>query len=236
MKKLSSLSVFFPFWNEESNIEQVIEKALSVIDSLALVWEIIIVDDGSEDKTLEKAKKLAQNHKNIVIVSHHPNRGYGSALKEGFIHAKYDYVLFNDGDGQFDFSQTTKFIEKIDTYDIVIGYRKKRQDHFIRHVLMNLLKIWDFLLFGFHVKDIDCGFKMFRKSALEKIGAPRSEGAMVTTEILVKAKRKKLKIGEVEVSHFPRKHGSSSGGNLSVVIRAILESFILYWDIQNKRF
>ena len=234
--KLSSLSVFFPFWNEQDNIENVVENALKVVDQIADKWEIIIVDDGSEDKTLEKAQKLAKLHKNIVVVSHTPNRGYGAALKEGFSHARYEYVVFNDGDGQFDFSEVTKFADKIQSCDLVIGYRKKRQDHLMRHILMNLLKIWDFMLFRLHVRDIDCGFKMFRKTALDSIGTLRSEGAMITTEILVKAKRKKLKMGEVEVSHFRRKHGSSTGGNIPVVMRAMLESLMLYWDIHNKRF
>lgn len=236
MKKLSALSVFFPFWNEEATIEEVIKNALRVVDSVAEKWEIIIVDDGSEDKTLQIAQKLAKENKNIVVISHEPNRGYGAALKEGFSHAKYEYVVFNDGDGQFDFGEITKFVEKIPSCDLVIGYRKKRQDHVMRHILMNLLKVWDYALFGFYVRDIDCGFKMFKKSALESIGTLRSEGAMITTELLVKAKRRKLKIGEVEVSHFPRIHGNSTGGNIPVVIRAILESFILYWDIYNKRF
>lgn len=234
--KLSSLSVFFPFWNEEANIEDVVAKALAVVDSVANKWEIIIVDDGSSDNTLKIAKKLADQNKNISVVSHTPNRGYGSALREGLMNAQYEYVVFNDGDGQFDFAEVTKFVEKIQTCDLVIGYRKKRQDHLMRHILMNLLKIWDFVLFRFHVRDIDCGFKMFRKSALESIGSLRSEGAMITTEILVKAKRKKLKMGEVEVSHFPRKYGSSTGGNIPVVMRAMLESLMLYWDIHNKRF
>ncbi|MBU2632261.1 glycosyltransferase family 2 protein, partial [Patescibacteria group bacterium] len=100
---------------------------------------------------------------------------------------------------------------------------------------MNLLKIWDFVFFRFYFRDIDCGFKMFKKSALEKILPFRSEGAMITTEILAKAKRKKLRIDQVMVSHFPRKYGDQSGGNLRVVVRAIGESFILWSDLRNER-
>lgn len=236
MNKLNSLSIFFPFWNEEKNIEHVVASALRIVPTIANKWEILMVDDGSSDKTLEIAQKLAEKNRNLKVVSHKPNRGYGAALREGFMNAQYDYVVFTDGDGQFDFSQISRFIEKIGKADMVIGYREKRRDHPLRHFLMNLLKIWDIVFFGFHFRDIDCGFKMFKKSALDKIMPLKSEGAMITTEILVKAKKKKLNIVEVEVSHHPRIYGDQSGGNFPVVIRAILESFILWWDMKNGRF
>ena len=202
--KLPELSIFFPFWNEQDNIEKVVKKAIPVAEKLAEKWEIIMVDDGSSDKTLEIAKRLASQDKRLIAVSHEKNRGYGAALKTGFEKARYEFVVFNDGDGQFDFSESSRFIEKINKADIVIGFRKKRLDNPFRHILMNLLKIWDFVFFGFRFKDIDCGFKFFRKEALLEIMPFKSEGAMITTEILARAKRKKLRIDQVEVSHYKR--------------------------------
>lgn len=236
MKKLDSLSIFFPFWNEEDNIEKVVKSAIPVAERVANKWEIIMVDDGSSDKTFEIAQKLNRDDTRLRLVSHQPNRGYGAALKEGFANAHYNLIVFADGDGQFDFSEVTRFIKKIKEADIVIGYRKKRIDHPFRHILMNLLKIWDFIFFGFYFRDIDCGFKMFKKSAIDKILPFKSEGAMITTEILAKAKRKGLKIREAEVSHYPRIYGDQSGGNLRVIIRAVRESFALWWDIKHERF
>lgn len=233
--KVPQLSIFFPFWNEEKNIENVIIKAISVAEKVAQKWEIIIVDDGSSDRTLDIAKRLTKEFKNVRLVSHQPNRGYGAALKDGFRSASYNIVAFIDGDGQFDFSQVTKFLEKMEDADIVIGYRKKRRDNITRHTLMYLLKAWDLVFFGLYFKDIDCGFKMFRREALDAIMPLQSEGAMITTEILVKARLKRLRIVEVEVLHYPRKYGDQSGGNLYVVIRAILESFTLWWNIMNGR-
>lgn len=235
-KKLKELSIFFPFWNEEKNIERVVTSAIPIAQEYAEKWEIIMVDDGSKDKTFSIAEKLAKTYKNLRVVSHFPNRGYGSALKEGFAHAQYNTIVFVDGDGQFDFNELEKFIYVIEDSDIVIGYRKKRRDNIARHILMYMLKIWDYIFFRFHFKDIDCGFKMFKREALEKIMPLRSEGAMITTEILAKATRKKLKIKQVEVHHYPREYGAQSGANISVVIRAVLESFILWWDIKNSRF
>lgn len=238
MQKLPELSIFFPFWNEEENIQKVVKSAIPIANKVAAKWEIIMVDDGSTDKTLEIAKKLSAKDKRLRVISHQPNRGYGAALNSGFTHAKYKYIVFTDGDMQFDFKEITKFVEKISDADLVIGFRKKRRDKNIlkRLLLMYLLKIHVFILFGIYFRDIDCAFKMIRKSAVNEIMPIRSEGAMVSTEILAKAKRKKLRIKEVGVTHYPREHGSQSGANFQVVLRAIFESSILWWDIKNGRF
>jgi glycosyltransferase involved in cell wall biosynthesis len=231
MHKVSELSVFFPFWNEQDNIETVIKKAISVLQKVVDKWEIIMVDDGSSDKTLEIAKNLAKQDLRLSVVSHEKNRGYGAALKTGFAKAKYDLIVFNDGDGQFDLSEVTKFLERIGNADVVIGYRKKRLDNPFRHILMNMLKVWDLVFFGFHFKDIDCGFKLFKKEALNKILPFKSEGAIITTEILARAKKAHLKITQVEVSHYPRIYGNQSGGNLRVILRAVKESLLLWKDL-----
>ena len=236
MSKVPELSIFFPFWNEEKNIEKVVKEAIPVAKQVATKWEILMVDDGSSDNTLEKAKALAKSDpQHLRVISHQPNRGYGAALKSGLEEAKYDLVVFTDGDGQFDFSEITKFLEKISSADIVIGSRVKRVDHPFRHLLMNLLKIWDFIFFGFYFKDIDCGFKLFKRSALKKIMPLQSEGAMITTEILARAKSARLTIVEVDVHHYPRKFGDQSGGNLRVIIRAIVESLRLWKNLHYGR-
>src|SRR3989338_7007873 len=234
-KKVPALSIFFPFWNEEKNIEKVVEAAVLVARKISEKWEMILIDDGSSDNTLEILKRLAIGNSNIRVITHETNRGYGAALRSGFEKSKYDLIVFTDGDGQFDFSQVNKFLKKIEKSDIVIGYRKKRFDNPIRHVLMNLLKIWDLVFFRFLYRDIDCGFKMFKKDALQKILPFKSEGAMITTEILAKAKRAKLKISQVEVSHYPRIYGDQSGGNLRVIVRAVKESFALWWEFHYGR-
>lgn len=238
MQKLPELSIFFPFWNEEKNIDKVVQIALKVAPTIAKKWEILLIDDGSSDHTLQRAEKLATSHPQVKVIHHRVNRGYGAALRSGFEHTKYDYIVFVDGDLQFDFAEVTKFVEQIPLADIVIGFRKKRRDQklFKRLLLMNLLKIWDFILFGFYFRDIDCGFKMFKREALDKIGTLRSEGAMITTEILAKATKKKLKIVQVGVEHYPRRYGTQTGANIFVIIRAILESLTLYSDIQSKRY
>jgi len=236
MKKVTELSIFFPLWNEEENVEKVVNDAIPVAERVANKWEIIMIDDGSSDHTAKICEKLAKKDGRLSLISHQPNRGYGAALRAGFENAKYGLIVFTDGDRQFDFSEVSKFLEKSNNAGIVIGFRKKRRDHFIRHILMSMLKIWDFIFFRIYFKDIDCGFKMFKKEALQKIMPFRSEGAMITTEILAKAKKKKIKIEEVEVTHYSRKYGDQSGANFEVLLRAVFESFILWWDIKNARF
>ena len=236
-KKVPQLSIFFPFWNEQDNIEKTVKDAIPIAKKIAKEWEIIMVDDGSSDKTLKIAQIIAKDDKRLRVVSHQPNRGYGAALTAGLTNARYDLIVFTDGDGQFDFSEVTKFLDKIDSADMVIGYRQKRRDRklFKRLLLMNLLKVGDFLLFRFYFRDIDCGFKIFKKEAIEKLMPLRSEGAMITTEILAKARKKNLKIKEVGVTHYPRKLGHQTGAEFSVIIRAVLESLILWYDLHYGR-
>lgn len=216
-------------------MRQVVSDAIPVASRVANQWEIVIVDDGSDDKTAQVAQDIASKDNRIRVISHTKNRGYGAALKTGLESAKYETVVFTDGDGQFDFSQVDRFIPKIKDYDLVIGFREKRRDNLIRHVLMNMLKVWDFIFFGFKFKDIDCGFKMFRKEAIAKISPLRSEGAMITTEILAKSRKKNLKIAEVSVDHFPRRVGKQNGADLFVISRAVFESLILWGEMRSGR-
>lgn len=231
-KKVPSLSVFFPFYNEEANIEKVVKKAIPIIENLADKWEIIMVNDGSKDKTEDVGKRLESDNPNLRLISHHPNQGYGGALRSGFYSAKYDLIAFTDGDGQFDIKEITRFLDKIDKADLVIGYRINRRDPPHRRLIQLLFHTWDFILFGFTFKDIDCGFKMIKKEALYRIPKLFSGGAMITTELLAKAKKEKLKIAQVPVHHYPRLSGKQTGGNIKVIIRAVKETFQLRLALQ----
>ncbi len=108
-KKISELSIFFPFWDEEANVVQVVEDAIKVAKKIAVKWEIIMVNDGSTDGTLQSMRNLAKKHEHVRYISHEINRGYGAALRSGFEKARYEFVVFTDGDGQFNFSEIDKF-------------------------------------------------------------------------------------------------------------------------------
>lgn len=231
--KIDSLSVFFPAYNEEGNIVLTVKKAEEVLENLKIKnWEIIIVNDGSNDKTGEKAEILAKENKNIRVISQ-PNGGYGMALRSGYYHAKYPHIVYTDSDGQFDFSEVTNFIEKIDEADLVIGYRIKRSDPFIRLVFAKGWAISLYIFFGFWLKDVDCGFKMINKKVLEKIPPLEStRGGMINAELVIKARNAGFKIAQVGVNHYPRLAGKPTGASLRVVIRSFLDLFKLWWKIK----
>ncbi len=221
-QKCTSLTVILPAFNEEQNIGTLIELARRVLPDLAETWEIIIVDDGSHDATGAICDELAAVHPQVHTIHHSTNRGYGAALKSGIIAAKHDLIFFTDSDGQFDLKELRQLIRWSDEYQIVAGYRKKRQDP--PHRLINALA-WNVLVrivLGVKVRDIDCAFKLFRREVFNRVQI-RSVGAMVNTEVLAQAMRLGMRIHEVEVTHFPRQHGKPSGANVRVILKAFRE-------------
>ncbi|MDO8669057.1 MAG: glycosyltransferase family 2 protein [Candidatus Buchananbacteria bacterium] len=159
---INQLSVFFPCINEEGNIENTVRKAEEVLNKLKLKYEIIIIDDGSTDRTGQIADGLARKNSNIRVIHHPKNLGYGEALKSGFYNARYDIIVYTDGDGQFDFSEVSEFLEKIKDNDVVLGYRIKRQDPFLRKLFGKGWKLTLLAFFRITFNDVDCGFKMVR--------------------------------------------------------------------------
>jgi glycosyltransferase involved in cell wall biosynthesis len=231
-KMISELSVFLPAFNEEENTERTVLYTKNVLGKVAEKWELIIVDDGSKDRTGEIADKLSKKYSpNVRAIHNNPNRGYGGALQSGLYASKYDWIAFTDIDGQFDFSEITKFIEKQKetNADLVIGYYKKRQ---VSKSVIITSKIWElivFILFGLHVKDIDCGFKLLSKRVIKKIPHLQSErGAFISSELLIKSKKFGFKIVEIPVTHLPRKSGKPTGRNIKVIINSFIDLISLW--------
>lgn len=233
--KLKELSVFFPAYNEEANIAMTVEKALKVLPNVASKWEVIIVDDGSKDKTPQISDKLAKANKNVRVVHHNPNRGYGGSFKTGFLESKYSWITFTDSDGQFDLAEITNFIDtqRKTKADIVIGYYKKRQ---VPKSKILTSKMWEylvFLFFGLKVRDIDCGFKFVSKKVVNSVFPLESErGAFVSSEFLIKAKKKGFKIVEIPVTHYPRVAGKGSGRDLAVIFKSFEDLFKLWLKLR----
>lgn len=230
-KQIPSLSVFFPSYNEEKNIKSTVLKAKKVLLEVADKWEIIIVNDGSKDNTGKIAKELSSQDTRIRVVTHNPNRGYGAAFKSGLYNAKYPWIAFTDSDGQFDFSEVTNFIkkQKETNADMVIGFYKKRQ---VSKTKIITSKMWEyavFLLFGLKVHDIDCGFKFISKKVVDALPGLESErGAFISSEFLIKARKKGFKIVEIPVTHYPRTAGQGTGRNVDVIIQSFKDLFKLW--------
>lgn len=231
---MDSISVFFPTYNEEGNIKNTVIKAVKVLEKGFKKWEIIIVNDGSKDRTKEIADELGKKDLRIRVISHPENRGYGASLQSGFYNSKYNWIAFTDSDGQFDFSEIDIFIKKQaeTNSDLVIGYYKKRQVSKFKIITSKMWEISVMILFGLSVKDIDCGFKLLKKDVIKKIPKLESErGAFISSEFLIKAKKAGFKIVEVAVTHYPRTQGKGTGRDLTVIIKSFVDLYRLWWKL-----
>jgi glycosyltransferase involved in cell wall biosynthesis len=228
--RVPRLSYFFPAHNEEANLEGLVAEALETLPSIAETFEIIAVDDGSRDGTPEIADRLAAAHPDIVRVVHHEvNRGYGGALRSGFEASRYELLCFTDGDRQFrieDLARLTSRLAEPDSPDVVVGYRIKRADPFIRIAYARTYKLANRLFFGLRVKDVDCACKLFRREALDGVRV-ESGGAFFSAELLIRTLQQGRSIVEVGVPHYPRTAGSPTGAKPSVIWRAVKDFWML---------
>jgi glycosyltransferase involved in cell wall biosynthesis len=222
-----SLSIFFPAYNEEDNIAEAVRQAEEAVKGITDTYEIIIVDDGSKDKTGQIADSLAKENPHIKVIHHSPNQGYGGAVWSGIQAAKYEYVFFTDADLQFDVRELSKLIEFIPRYEVVLGYRAKRKDPFMRLLNAKGWNILNRLLFGLRVKDIDCAFKLFKRDVVKDLPV-KSRGAMLSAEMLIRLERKGVIFREVPVTHLPRLKGSPTGAKPAVILRAFKEMMLVY--------
>ncbi len=226
-----SITVFFPCYNEEANVERTTRAALKTCRRISKDFEIIIVNDGSQDGTAAIADRLEAEIAEVRTVHNHPNLGYGGALQAGFRAATKDWVFYTDGDGQFDFDEIDKLLPLLDRYDIVSAYRLDRKDSLMRKLNAFAWTTLINLLFWLWLRDIDGAFKIFPRKLFDEIEM-KSMGALIDTEILARAKRLGYTIGQTGVHHYARTAGEQSGANLGVILRAFKELFKLRGDIR----
>ncbi len=230
MSKLSSLSLFLPAYNEAANITKTVTDADKVLKDVANEYEILVVDDGSKDDTAKIVKGLMVKNKHIRLIQHKPNKGYGGAFKTGLYGSQHEFVSFIDSDGQFDYSEIKKLSPHLSKYDLVIGYRIKRQDSFLRSLNAFIWKLWIYFLFGLWVKDIDCAFKIIKKQVIDEIDL-KTESALTSAEFLIKVKQKGFRLKQIGVHHYPRTAGTQTGANFKVILRAFKESLKLWYHL-----
>jgi glycosyltransferase involved in cell wall biosynthesis len=216
------ISAVMPAYNEEANLEESVGRMAKALETNARGFEIIVVDDGSQDGTAAVLERLKGAHPNLRVIRHPVNRGYGAALRSGFAAARLGWVFLMDADNQFDPAEVEMLLARAADADIVAGYRKHRSDPLLRR-----LNAWAFftlvrLLFGRLVHDVNCAFRLTRRDLLARM-ALHSEGALINTEILVLARQMHARVVEVPVHHYPRRAGKQTGANIAVVIRAFRE-------------
>jgi glycosyltransferase involved in cell wall biosynthesis len=229
-----SLSLVLPAYNEEENIGDVTREALIALPRFTDTFQIVVVDDGSRDRTAEVAEAFARQDARVRVVRHERNRGYGAALVTGFAATDGDYVMFMDADRQFDINDLRLLTPFASDFDIVAGFRMERNDPLHRRVFAETFNVAVRVLFGVHMRDIDCAFKLFRGDLLRslQLSAP---GALINTEIQAKARRQQARVQQVGVHHYPRVAGTPTGGNPRVILRAMRETLVLWWKMRFYR-
>jgi len=226
------VSAFLPCHNEQGNVEGVVRAAVRALEALQVPFEVIVVDDGSTDRTPHVAEALAAEDPRVRVVRHDRNRGYGAALRTGFFSARYPWVLLVDGDGQFDPGDVVRLLPHAASADLVVGYRLRRRDPPHRRLFAwlwnTLVRMW----FGVRVRDVDCGFKLLRTKVVQELPL-RATGAFLSTELLCRAARCGARIVEAGVPHYPRPWGRQSGARPDVVLRAFLELWRLRGELRS---
>ena len=228
-----AISVFLPCYNEQANVARTVGRVEEVLEGIRADYEIIIVDDGSTDDTARIAEELIRGNPRVRIVRHPSNRGYGAALISGFRAATRPLVFYTDGDGQFDFGEMPALLPLMQEYDIVSCYRIDRKDNIIRRINGWAWTQLVCRLFALRVRDIDCAFKLYKRSIFDDM-VMASSGALIDTEILARAVRKGYRITQRGVHHYPRTAGAATGASPRVIIRAFRELFQLYGRIRSQ--
>jgi len=206
------ISVILPAFNEEKNIKLAVEKVLSFLESIQKDFEIIVVNDGSTDKTLEQMQKIKDRRVKIVNLKYRKGKSY--ALYKGFANAKYKIIATLDADLQNDPKDISNLLEKIDQgYDFVCGWRYKRKDGFSKKILSWGANILINFLLKTNLHDNNCPLKVFRKECIERIRFFNTYHRFIAPLSKIQG----FKISEVKIKHYPRKYGKSKYGILDRV-------------------
>ena len=218
-----SISVFLPAYNDEATIAPLVRDALSVLPSLTDDFEVIVVNDGSTDRTAAVLDELARTNGRVRVIHHQSNRGYGGALRTGFSSATKEFVFYTDGDGQYDVRELALLRPLLaEGVDVVNGYKIKRSDGWRRRVLGALYNRAAHLLFRIPIRDVDCDFRLIRRRAVERVELVSSSGS-ICVELVHKLHRAGCVFVEVPVHHYPRVHGRSQFFTLRRVGRTALD-------------
>ena len=205
-----SVSVFFPAYNDAPSLPALIERTFEVLAAHSTDYEVIVVNDGSFDDTGEVLARLAERFAPLLRVITHPeNRGYGGALRSGLGAAKKDLVFYTDGDGQYDVGELPKLLRLMGPdVGLVNGYKLERNDPWHRIWIGNTYNFCARLLFRIRIRDVDCDFRLIRRSLLEEVRLSSTSGA-VCVELVRKLELAPYRVVEVGVHHYARLHGRS---------------------------
>ena len=223
-KTFSSLSVFFPAYNDAPSLPELIAKTFTVLESQVADYEVIVINDGSWDKTGEVLEELRLRHAPYMrVVTHEQNRGYGGALRSGFGAATKDWVFYTDGDGQYDPSDLPRLLDLVraDT-GLINGYKLERHDPAHRIWIGSTYNFCARLLFRIRIRDIDCDYRLIRRNLLERILLTSTSGT-ICVELVRKIELTGCGVAETGVHHYPRLHGTSQFFRVKSLLKTLIE-------------
>lgn len=229
------LSIFFPAYNDSGTIASLVITALRSARELTPDYEVIVVNDGSADKTAEILDELARTYPQVRVVHHERNRGYGGALRTGFATATRELVFYTDGDAQYDPAEMKLLWRRFDeSVDLVNGYKISRSDPLHRVIIGRLYHHTVKVLFGLGVRDVDCDFRMMRRSIFDKVRLEKNSG-VICLEMMKKITDAGFRIAEVPVHHYHRAYGRSQFFNFRRLYRTGIDVFKLWFALVVRR-
>lgn len=229
--RLASVSAVVPVHDEEATVLEVTRALRAMLAQVARRWEVIVVDDGSRDGTPALVDAEAHRHRDVRVVRHERNRGYGAAVGSGLAAATGEWVFLIDGDGQLDPAALPARLPRLGGADALLGYRERRADAAHRCAYGTAWNALVRRLLGVRARDVNCAFKLVRRAALAGF-APRARGGAVSAELLAHLARGGARVVETPVPHRPRRAGRASGGRPRVVLRAVAELAAIWWRMR----
>lgn len=225
------ISLFFPVYNDETTVRTVAERAILLLQEVAGAYEIIIVDDGSPDRSGDIADELAHEYERVSVVHHEVNRGYGAAIQSGIAASRYDIICMIDGDNEYDVFDLKKMLAVRDYYMLVIAFRYKKlystKRVFISFVYNAVLR----LVFNSPFRDISTGIRLIKREVLDGIEL-KSNSPFIGAELTLKSMLRGFPVGEVGIQTFPRSFGSGSATSMRNIIGTIKD----IWRIRSEIF
>jgi glycosyltransferase involved in cell wall biosynthesis len=227
----AGLSVFFPAYNDSGTIASMVIRAVQTASALTPDFEVIVVNDGSSDATAAIADELARTYPRVRVVHHAMNRGYGGALQTGFRSATKELIFYTDGDAQYDPAELTVLWARMGPgTDLVNGYKISRSDPWHRIVVGRLYHHLVSVLFGLKVRDVDCDFRLMRRSIFDHIQLEKTSG-VICLELMKKIQDAGFRIAEVPVHHYHRAFGTSQFFNVRRILRTALDVMRLWFTL-----
>jgi glycosyltransferase involved in cell wall biosynthesis len=227
----ASLTVFYPAYNDNATVASLVIAAVQTASRLTPDFEVIVVNDGSADATAEIADELARIYKQVRIVHHPRNLGYGGALQTGFREAAKELIFYTDGDAQYDPREMARLWERMtDEVDLVNGYKISRSDPLHRIIVGRIYHYTVKLLFGLKVRDVDCDFRLMRRRIFDRVRLEKTSG-VICLEMMKKIQDAGFRIAEVPVHHYHRAHGKSQFFNIRRLARTGVDVLRLWFEL-----